>query len=153
MNPSGDNGSPGDGRLHRADPAHRRRMQALLIVAILIGAAVLVALNLWLRQLDHGVAPTDIDAYHRWLARILAGICVLLALPAAAFGTWLWRLAQATRRDRRWPPVGYRSSADVRIRYLTSADALVAQLRAGAFALFAAAAGLAAWAAWLFRTA
>jgi hypothetical protein len=43
-----------------------------------------------------------------------------------------------------------RTSADVRIRYLTSADSLVTQLKAGAFGLTLLAVALVSWAAWLF---
>ena len=45
-----------------------------------------------------------------------------------------------------------RTSADVRVRYLTSADALVAQLRGAAIALGVVALLLAGWAVWLFAT-
>jgi hypothetical protein len=43
-----------------------------------------------------------------------------------------------------------RTSADVRIRYLTSADSLVTQLNAGAMALAVLAAALIGWGIWLF---
>ena len=43
-----------------------------------------------------------------------------------------------------------RTSADVRIRYLTSADSLVTQLKATAIALGVLALLLCAWAVWLF---
>ena len=43
-----------------------------------------------------------------------------------------------------------RTSADVRIRYLTSADTLVTQLKAAALALGILALALCAWAIWLF---
>ena len=42
-----------------------------------------------------------------------------------------------------------RTSADVRIRYLTSADTLVGQLKGTAVALAMLALGLCVWAAWL----
>ena len=43
-----------------------------------------------------------------------------------------------------------RTSADVRIRYLTSADSLVSQLKATSIALALVAVLLCAWALWLF---
>ena len=46
-----------------------------------------------------------------------------------------------------------RTSADVRIRYLTSADSLVTQLKATALALGILALLLCAWAIWLFWSA
>jgi sterol desaturase/sphingolipid hydroxylase (fatty acid hydroxylase superfamily) len=92
------------------------------------------------------------QAFALSLHRLLAGVCVLIAIAAIVFGTWLRRLAEATRRDRRWPPSTMRTSSDVRVRYLTSADALVTQFRAGSVALFVVAAMLLAWAAWMVRS-
>jgi hypothetical protein len=46
-----------------------------------------------------------------------------------------------------------RTSADVRIRYLTSADTMVVQMKAGAFGLGLAALGLLGYGAWLMRAA
>jgi hypothetical protein len=45
-----------------------------------------------------------------------------------------------------------RTSSDVRIRYLTSADALVTQMRGGAYGLALLALALFAWGGWLLRT-
>lgn len=153
MSQPGDNSPSNDGRIQRADPAYRRQMLRWLVVALVLGFAALAALNVWLIRLDHTVAQADIFAYHRWLSRILAGIGLVLAATALGFGAWMMRLARATGRDRRWPPNGYRTTADVRIRYLTSADGLVVQLKAGVYALFLIAAALIGWAAWLLHSA
>jgi len=76
----------------------------------------------------------------------------VLAFVAICFAAWMFRLAAATRADRRWPPSSMRTSSDVRIRYLTSADALVTQLKAGALALVLTALALAGWGLWLLRS-
>ena len=84
-----------------------------------------------------------------WLQRVLAGICLLLAAGSGGFATWMYRVAKQTRLERRWPPSQMRTTQDVRIRYLTSADALVSQLMAVTITLAVFSVIVAAWAAWL----
>jgi hypothetical protein len=139
-----------DGEFHRADPAWRRRMQLLLAAAVLLGAGALVALQMWLGGLRANGG--DIAAYQRAIAEMLAGLGLVLAFVAAVFSAWLFRVAAATRAERRWPPSSMRTFSDVRIRYLTSADALVTQMKSGAIGLALLALGLAAWGAWLLRS-
>ena len=117
------------GDFHKADPAYRRQMMVLLAIVVVIGAAALVGLQFWLTKLG---------------ARANAG-------ELLGYETWLMRTAQATRLERRWPPSSMRTSSDVRIRYLTSADALVTQLQGAVVVLFVLAALLGGWAIWLFR--
>ena len=143
----------GQGEFHRADPAYRRQMQVMLLVVVAIGALALVGLQLWLRRLGAGAGHGDLFTYQAWLNRLLAGLALLLAIAAAGFAQWLHRMARAAADERRWPPSTMRTSSDVRIRYLTSADALVTQIRAAAIVLALLAAVLAAWAIWLFLTA
>jgi hypothetical protein len=138
-----------NGTIQRADPQYRRRMQRWLVVCSIAGVILLVGLVGWLSQLTQVMSQGDVATYQRWLQRLMAGICLLLAAAAAGFAFWLQRLAGATKAERRWPPASMPTSADMRIRYLTSADALVTQLQAGAWGLFAFAFALAAWAAWL----
>jgi hypothetical protein len=138
-----------NGTIQRADPQYRRRMLRWLVVCSIAGAILLAGLVWWLSQLTQVMSQGDVDAYQRWLQRLMTGICLLLAAAAAGFAFWLQRLARATKAERRWPPASMPTSADMRIRYLTSADALVTQLQAGAWCLFALAFALAAWAAWL----
>jgi hypothetical protein len=144
------NESRPQGEFHRADPAYRRQMIGWLGFTVAAGAIALFALNRWLHALQSGMAVDAGLALETWLHRLLAGLCLLLAAAAAAFGLWLRRIAAATRQERRWPPSAMRTSQDVRIRYLTSADALVSQLNAGGTALLALAAALVAWGGWLF---
>ena len=139
-----------NGEYHRADPAYRRRMQRLLAITVALGLAVLAALHYWLGRLGALIAAGDLFGYERSLHQVLGATCILLGFAAAAFALWLFRLANATRAERRWPPSNMRTSSDVRIRYLTSADSLVVQMKAGAFGLALLAAALCAWAVWLF---
>jgi hypothetical protein len=135
-----------NGEFHRADPARRRHMSWLLAVTVALAAVCLVALHKWL-AMPHG----DAASFYRVLAKVLAMVCFGLALVGAAFAAWLFRLASATHAERRWPPSSMRTSSDVKIRYLTSADALVLQMKAGAIALTLLALGLATWGALLLR--
>ena len=139
-----------NGEFHRADPGWRRRMQWLLAVIAVLGLVAVAALNLWLSKLQ-GLSSGDPAAYQHAMYRAMAGMCIAFGLVAAAFALWLFRIAAATRAERRWPPSSMRTSSDVRIRYLTSADALVTQMRAGAFALALLAAALLGWSAWLLK--
>jgi len=138
-----------EGEIHRADPAYRRQMWAWFGFTVVAGALVLFALQYWLDGLRADMGADDGRAFGMWLHRLIAGLCVAFAVAAIIFGAWLRRLAEATRRDRRWPPNAMRTSSDVRVRYLTSADALVSQFRTGSVVLFVFAALFLAWAAWL----
>jgi hypothetical protein len=137
-----------NGEFHRADPGWRKRMQWLLALTVILGVGALFGLRMWLARFE----GSDGVANARALVQVLAVLCIALGIVAGAFSAWLFRIASATRAERRWPPASMRTSADVRIRYLTSADALVTQMKAGALALALAALGLAAWGAWLLRS-
>jgi hypothetical protein len=137
------------GEYHKADPGWRRRMQVLLVVLVLAGIGLLGFLQWWQAR----IARTGPEGMVHSLHTGLGVLCVLLGLAAAAFCVWLFRLAVATRAERRWPPSSMRTSADVRIRYLTSADSLVVQMKAGAFGLGVIALVLLGYGAWLVRAA
>ena len=124
-------------------------MQLALAATVVAGIGALVALHYWLTGLQAG---GDFVAYQPALARVRAVVILVLAFFAAVFAAWLFRLAAATRAERRWPPTSMRTSSDVRIRYLTSADALVTQMKGGAIGLALLALGMAAWGAWLLRS-
>jgi hypothetical protein len=137
------------GEYHKADPGWRRRMQGVLVALVVAGIALLAFLQWWQARLAGSGSEGAVRGLH-WGLGIL---CIALGLVAAVFATWLFRIAAATRAERRWPPSHMRTSSDVRIRYLTSADSLVVQMRAGAIALVLAALALAGYGAWLLRIA
>ena len=139
------------GEYHRADPAYRRQVLVVLVLAVLVALGALVGLQMWLSKLGAAAAGGDSRAYEEALRTALAVLCFVLAGGAAGFAGWLFHLARATRAERRWPPSNMRTSADVRIRYLTSADSLVAQMQAGALGLVLLALALAGWGGWLLR--
>jgi len=137
-----------NGEFHRADPAKRRHMIGLLVATVVVAAGAFLALHLWLRQL---IALGDPAATQRAVTHLLALMCFVLAFVGAVFALWLFRLAVATHNERRWPPTSMRTSSDVKIRYLTSADALVWQMKGGAIALALLAIAMAAWGGWLLH--
>jgi len=143
-------GPGNNGEFHRADPAYRRLMLLLLVLTVVVGASVLVALQWWLGRLGSSARMGDLFVYEAWLQRLLGGLCLVLGAAAGGFSWWMRGIAEASRAERRWPPSSMRTSADVRIRYLTSADSLVGQLKATSFALALVAALLCAWSLWLF---
>lgn len=141
-----------NGEYHRADPAYRRQMQVFLALTVVVGVGALVALHFWLRKIGSAAGQGDLFVYERWLNRLFAGLCLILAATAAGFAQWMYRIAMASKLERRWPPSSMRTSADVRIRYLTSADSLVSQLRGSALAFGVLALLLGLWAIWLLWT-
>ena len=141
-----------NGEFHRADPVYRRQMQVFLALTIVLGILGLVALQWWLRKLGASATTGGVIVYQSWLNRLLAGLCLVLGVSAAGFAQWMYRMGLASKRERRWPPSSMRTSSDVRIRYLTSADSLVTQIQATAVALSVLALVLGLWAIWLFRT-
>ena len=140
------------GEFHRADPAWRRTMMVVLVLTAVFGIAALVLLNLWLSRQGVRLSRGDLAGFERSLHQVLAIICLALGAAAAVFSAWLFGVSAATRAERRWPPSQMRTSSDVRIRYLTSADALVTQMRGGAYGLALLALALFAWGGWLLRT-
>lgn len=137
------------GEYHRADPSYRRQMKLLLAATVVGGAVGVVLLHSWLNKLGANAANGNLLVYSQWLNRLLAGLCLMLGITAAGFAQWLYRAARQSQSERRWPPTSMRTSADVRIRYLTSADALVSQFKAAAAGLGLLAAILCGWAIWL----
>jgi hypothetical protein len=138
-----------NGEFHHADPAYRKRMLVFLAVTVIVGAIGLVALQYWLTQLTARLGGADPYLLQTWLQRVLAGMCLLLAASGGTFAIWIYRMAKQTRLERRWPPARMRTAQDVRIRYLTSADALVSQLMAASAVLTLVSAAIVAWAVWL----
>jgi hypothetical protein len=141
------------GEFHHADPAYRKQMMMGLVLSVVVGAIFLFALQRWLGHLSATVGATDPFRMLVWLQRILAGLCLLLAAAGGGFALWIYRAAKQTRLERRWPPNAMRTARDVRIRYLTSADALVSQLMALALGLTLFSVLVAAFALWLLRPA
>jgi hypothetical protein len=124
-------------------------MAIWVAVTAVAGTVSLFALNRWLANL-HAADPS---LAYAWVQRILAALCLVLAVAAIVYALRLRAVAEATRRERRWPPASMRTAGDVRIRYLTSADALVTQMKVGAGTLWVLAVVLLGWGGWLLALA
>ena len=139
------------GEYHHADPAYRKQMLALLAACVVIGGISLFALQQWLNHLSATVGGSDPYLMLVWLQRILAGVCLLLAAIGIGFAIYVHRIGKQVRLERRWPPSTMRTTRDVRIRYLTSADALGSQLTVLVVALVLFSLVLIGYGFWLLR--
>ena len=137
------------GEFHKADPLWRRRMLQLLAATLAVGVGAQIGLHLWLVGLNEQLSHAEIPGLQRSLHRVLGALVLLLALGCAGLAGWALRLAAATRVERRWPPIHLRTVTDVRIRYLSSAEALAGRLKVGAVLLATLVLGLFGWGAWL----
>jgi hypothetical protein len=133
---------------HRADRAHRTRSVLLLAFVAVLCAVLLWQLDAWLTRLSATLATSDANTVSFWLRILFAALGIGLAVPCAALGLSLRKLAHASRIEGRFPPRDWKTWRDVRV--LRDAQALVWTRRveiAGSCAL-AIAAGLLAWTAW-----
>ena len=101
--------------IHRADKAYRTRAAWLLAGVALLCAVLLWQLDIWLDRVTTGLGASDPDTVRYWLRWLLAGLGVALAVPAAALGTSLRRLALESRLQGRFPPRNWKTWRDVRV--------------------------------------
>jgi hypothetical protein len=133
---------------HRADKAHRTRSLLLLAFVAALCAVLLWQLDAWLSTLSTTLATSDEATVSTWLRVLFGALGIGLAVPAAALGLSLRKLAYASRLEGRFPPNDWKTWRDVRV--LRDAPALAWARRvemAGTCAL-AVAALLLAWTAW-----
>ena len=119
----------------------------LTLVAVLC-AALLWQLQVWLSGMSATLATSDARTLSMWLRLLFGALGIGLAVPAAALGLSLRRLAYASRLEGRFPPREWKTWRDVRI--LRDAHALAWARRveiAGTCALVLSA-GLVAWTVW-----
>lgn len=139
--------------IHRSDKAYRTRALLLLAGVAVLCVLLLWQLNLWLGKVTSELGASDPETVRQWLRMLLAGLGIALALPAAALGASLRKLALESRIQGRFPPREWKTLRDVRV--LRDAPALLWSRRvelAGSAALGLAAmfAGWAAFAWWRF---
>ena len=101
--------------IHRADKAYRTRAIWLLAGVALLCAVLLWQLDIWLDRITTELGASDPDTVRYWLRWLLAGLGVALAVPAAALGTSLRRLALESRLQGRFPPRNWKTWRDVRV--------------------------------------
>ena len=108
--------------IHRADRAYRNRSAALLAIVAVLCAVLLWQLNVWLSRMAVTLEASDPATLYRWLRILFVGLGIGLAVPAAALGLSLRKLALASRVEGRFPPRGWKTWRDVRV--LRDRDAL-----------------------------
>ena len=134
--------------IHQADKAYRTRALLLFAGVAVLCAVLLWQLNLWLDTVTRELGASDPDTVRRWLRALLAGLGIGFAVPAAALGLNLRKLALEARIQGRFPPREWKTFRDVRV--LRDAHALRwsrrVQMASNAALLLAV--GFATWAAW-----
>jgi hypothetical protein len=108
--------------IHRADRAYRNRSAVLLAIVAVLCIVLLWQLNVWLARMAVTLEASDPATLYRWLRILFVGLGIGLAVPAAALGLSLRRLALASRLEGRFPPRGWKTWRDVRV--LRDRDAL-----------------------------
>ena len=133
--------------IHRADKAYRNRSILLLAATVLLSAFLLWELDRWLGEVTRELMASEPDVVRRWLRALLAGLGVALALPAAALGVSLRRLALASRIEGRFPPRQWKTWRDVRVLRDAHAMGWARRVEAAGTVALALALGLVAWSA------
>ena len=101
--------------IHRADKAYRTRAMWLLAGVAILCAVLLWQLNIWLARVTSELGTSDPETVRYWLRWLLAGLGFALAVPAAALGLSLRRLALESRLQGRFPPRNWKTWRDVRV--------------------------------------
>jgi hypothetical protein len=101
--------------IHRADPAYRTRTLLLLALTVLACVVFLLLLHAWLERVSGQLLSSDPETLRNWLRGMLVGLGLALAIPALFVGTALRRLAVEARRERRFPPMDWKTIRDVRV--------------------------------------
>jgi hypothetical protein len=123
---------PHEHETHKADPRARRNAIIIVIIAVIVGAALLHAVGSsasWLR------AWAERDPEHA--ARVVfALLAVSVSVPMLGLAFLAARFAASINRGRRYPPQDARLTRDIRVRV-----GAAAQRFARLYYLFAAVAG------------
>ncbi len=138
--------SDGAMEIHHADRAYRTRSALLLAVVIVLCVVLLWQLNLWLVRINAALLDSDPDTVRRWLRALLAGLGLVLAVPAAALGISLRKMAFSSRIEGRFPPRQWKTWRDVRVLRDGPALRWARRVERGASAVLVLAALLVLWA-------
>ena len=134
--------------IHRADKAYRTRSVLLLVATLALCVALLWQLQAWLAQMSATLAASDPATLSRWLRILFVALGVGLAVPAAALGVSLRRLAHASRIEGRFPPREWKTWRDVRVLRDRPALAWTRRVDLAARTSLVLSVLLFAWAAW-----
>ena len=133
---------------HRADKAHRTRSVLLLVFVAALCAVLLWRLEAWLSGMSTTLANSDAATVSMWLRLLFGALGIGLAVPAAALGLSLRKLAHASRLEGRFPPREWKTWRDVRVLRDRPALAWARRVEFAANAALLLAILLAAWSAW-----
>lgn len=140
--------------IHHADKGYRRRSAWTLIGVLLLLAILLWHLNAWLQGLDVQLSNSDPASAKHWLRALMAALGFALAIPAAALGASLYRLARSSRLQGRFPPREFKTLRDVRVLRDATARQWARRVEVSgtvAFGLASVLVGWALWVLWYFR--
>lgn len=102
------------GEIQRADPGARRRAAIVVVVAMGVGAVIILQFEELTRALDDSAAGN----YDRAIGRLVALLKLVagsMALTLFLFAVWLWRLSARVHAAGRFPPPGHVVVRDVRV--------------------------------------
>lgn len=134
--------------IHRADRTYRNRSVLLLAVVVVLCGVLLWQLQTWLGSMSVSLAGSDPQTLSHWLRVLFVALGIGLAVPAAALGVSLRKLAHASRIEGRFPPRALKTWRDVRVLRDRPALDWARRVEIGANCALVLAAVLAAWAGW-----
>jgi hypothetical protein len=135
--------------IHRADPAYRTRTLLLLALTVLACTIFLLLLQAWLQRVTSQLMASDPETLRRWLRGLLAGLALLLAIPAMLIGANLQRLGKLSALEQRFPPASWKTLRDVHVIRGDGALRWAARTRTLGLASLAFGGVLVAWALWV----
>lgn len=94
-----------DHEIQRADPRARRRVLAIVAVAVVAGVVGVMAMNEWGQRLRESAARDPQSAVDQ-AARLLRITSAVISVSLAALGLVVARLSLKVWRARRFPPPG-----------------------------------------------
>ena len=133
--------------IHRADKTYRNRSALLLGVVAVLCAVLLWQLQTWLSQLSDTLTTSDPLTVYRWIRVLFVGLGIGLAVPAAALGIALRRLALTSRLEGRFPPRQWKTWRDVHVLRDAQALAWARRVEIASTCSLLLAVGLFAWSA------
>lgn len=134
-----------DRRQQRKDEGHRRRLWRALTAVGMVGVALLLGFDFWLRRLAEGA---DLERALQLVALSTLLLRLAAALVAALLGHYLLDWARQAREQGQWPPAGLEWPGNAPHRHGADAQRIARRLRLAGIASVALALVLAGWSAW-----
>jgi hypothetical protein len=100
--------------IRKADPACRRRIALILLIALSVGALGIVGFEHYQSRL-HDWIVSDPEALPQRVKTVLVVFSVFLLAPLLALGVFFWSLGRRVLRAREFPPPGLRVIRDTAV--------------------------------------